>query len=275
MTPLSETSDIQDTDWNREIHKWQYGIDVAEATQEDLNMYTQAKTHEYELYSKMDSDLWDLFQDDFKDFDKNVFSQVARRHLQELRTCLRGRGVYVAPNNKRTTIAQTLSDVIAEEEQHQWTDEDIEATIKELVGPMHTRALRDRLNQTFDGLATGLKPAQLTTTTTTPPRTQNTQPPSTQDQLLTLFTQLLQTQNQQSLPAATTSTNAQQPAQQQHNPQQTAQQQYNPQQPAQQHTLPQSTLQQPLDLEGAASYKKEAATVAKMYTDSQKYDGVN
>jgi len=57
MTPLSETSDIQDTDWNREIHKWQYGIDVVEATQEDLNMYTQAKTHEYELYSKMDSDL--------------------------------------------------------------------------------------------------------------------------------------------------------------------------------------------------------------------------
>ena len=42
-----------------------------------MDVYTQAKTHEYELYNKVDSDLWDLFQDDFKDFDKNVFTRVA------------------------------------------------------------------------------------------------------------------------------------------------------------------------------------------------------
>ena len=77
MAPPSVTSDAQDTDWNKEIHKWQHGIDVVKATQEDLDVYTQAKTHEYELYNKVDSDLWDLFQDDFKDFDKNVFTRVA------------------------------------------------------------------------------------------------------------------------------------------------------------------------------------------------------
>jgi hypothetical protein len=57
MAPLSKASDAQDTDWNKEIHKWQHGIDVAKATQEDLDMYAQAKTHEYEIYSKVDSDL--------------------------------------------------------------------------------------------------------------------------------------------------------------------------------------------------------------------------
>jgi hypothetical protein len=57
MAPLSEALDAQDTNWNKEIHKWQYSIDVAKATQEDLNMYTQAKTHEYKLYSKVDSNL--------------------------------------------------------------------------------------------------------------------------------------------------------------------------------------------------------------------------
>jgi hypothetical protein len=57
MAPLLEASFAQDTDWNKEIHKWQHGIDVAKATQEDLDMYAQVKTHEYEIYSKVDSDL--------------------------------------------------------------------------------------------------------------------------------------------------------------------------------------------------------------------------
>jgi hypothetical protein len=131
MAPPSETSDAQDTDWNKEIHKWQHGIDVAKATQEDLDIYTQAKTHEYKLYSKVDSDLWDLFQDDFKDFDKSVFTQVARRHLQELRTCLRVRGVFVPKNSKNKTIPQTLYNTAQEEEQHEWTEEDINELLQD------------------------------------------------------------------------------------------------------------------------------------------------
>ena len=146
MVPPSETSNTQDKDWNKEIHKWQHSIDVAKAAQEDLDMYTQAKTHKYELYNKVDSDLWDLFQDDFKDFDKNIFTRVARRHLQELRTCLRGRGVYVAPNGKRTTIAQTLFDVIAEEEQHEWTDDEIQEVCT-LMGTIKSMNLRYRIPQ--------------------------------------------------------------------------------------------------------------------------------
>jgi hypothetical protein len=213
-----------------------------------------------------------------------------------LRKHLLKRGVYVGKHGARATISDLLYEVTKQEEQHQWTDEDIEATIKELAEPMHTRALRNRLNQTFDGLATGLKltqptatatippdglaaglkSAQLTATTTVPPGTQ-IHTPMTPQTPTTLTPQQVAT-------AATEQNNPQQPAQQQYIPQRYGQQQHYPQtpvafvpqQPAQQHTLLQSTLQQTPDPGGGtASYKKEAATVAKMYTDSQKYDGVS
>jgi hypothetical protein len=133
-------------------------------------VYTQAKTHEYKLYNKADSDLWDLFQDDFKDFDKNVFTQVACRHLQELRTCLRGRGVYIAPNNKRTTIAQTLFDVIAEEEQHEWTDNEIQEVCTSM-GTIKSMRLRYRIPQGSPQKDSPTSP----TTLTTPPLTATVQ----------------------------------------------------------------------------------------------------
>jgi hypothetical protein len=93
-------------------------------------------------------------------------------------------------------------------------------------------------------------------------------PPRTQ--ILTLMTPQTPTTftPQQVATAATERNNLQQPAQQQYNAQQPAtQQQYYPQTPA---------AFAPPDLRGGTvSYKKEAATVAKMYTDSQKYDGVS
>jgi hypothetical protein len=286
----------QELDWAKEIDKWGYGINLEEASAKDIETYIRVKIYENEQDNKMDKDLWDLFQDDFKNFTLATLTSIRVRYLQSLRSHLRGRGVYVAPNNKRTTIAQTLFDVIAEEEQHQWTDEDIKATIKELAEPMHTRALRDRLNQTLDGLATSLKSAQPTATATIPPdglaagpksaqlTATATVPPGTQ--IHTPMTPQTPTTltPQQVATAATEQNNPQQPAQQQYIPQRYGQQQHYPQtpvafvpqQPAQQHTLLQSTLQQTPDPGGGtASYKKEAATVAKMYTDSQKYDGVS
>ena len=206
----------------------------------------------------MDKDLWDLFQDDFKNFTLATLTSIRVRYLQNLRNHLRGRGVYVAPNTKRTTIAQTLFDVIAEEEQHEWTDDEIQEVCTSM-GTIKSMNLRYRIPQTPtatataiippDGLATSPKSAQLTATATIPPGMQIPMTPQTPyyPQTPTAFV-----------------------------PYQPAQQQYNPQQPAQQHTLLQSTLQRPLDPGGGtASYKKEAATVAKMYTDSRKYDGVS
>jgi hypothetical protein len=171
----------------------------------------------------------------------------------------------VFKNSKNKTIPQTLYDTAQEEEQHQWTDEDIEATIKELPGPMHTRALRDRLNQTLDRLATGPKSAQSTATATIPPGTQIPQtatgpesaqltatatiPPGTQILPRTQIPMIPQTPAATAMvppgtqiltpmtPQTPTTFTPQQvatAATERNNPQQPAQQQYNVQQPAQQ-----------------------------------------
>ena len=85
-----------------------------------------------------------------------------RRHLLK-------RGVYVGRRTSRITVSELLFKVIQEEEQHQWTNEDIVATIKELAEPLATRTLRDRLNHTRDGLS-----GQPTAIVVIPPRS-NTQ----------------------------------------------------------------------------------------------------
>ena len=113
-------------DWAEEIDKWGYGIELAEASAKDIETYIRVKIYENEKYNKMDKDLWDLFQEDFKDFTLATLSSIRTQYVQNLRSHLRGRGVYVAPNTKRTTIGQTLFDVIAEEEQHKWTNNKIQ-----------------------------------------------------------------------------------------------------------------------------------------------------
>ena len=258
-------------DWAEEIDKWGYGIDLEEASEKDIETYIRVKIYENEQDNKMDKDLWDLFQEDFKNFTLATLSSIRIQYLQNLRTHLRGRGVYVAPNSKRTTIAQTLFDVIAEEEQHEWTDNEIQEVCTSM-GTIKSMNLRYRIPQTPTATAT-IPPGtqtQPTATATIPPGTQTqptataTIPPGTQTQPTATATIPPGTQTSLSYSYST-------------RPQQPAQQQYNPQQPShQQHTLLQSTLQQPLDPGGGTvSYKKEAATVAKMYTDSQKYDGVS
>jgi hypothetical protein len=300
-------------DWAEEIDKWGHGIDLEEASEKDIETYIRVKIYENEKHDKMDKDLWDLFQEDFKDFTLAILSSIRTQYLQSLRNHLRGRGVYVAPNTKRTTIAQTLFDVIAEEEQHEWTDNEIQEVCTSM-GTIKSMNLRYRIPQTpattamvpprtqtqptatatippgtqTQPTATATIPprtqTQPTATATIPPRTQTqptataTIPPRTQTQPIATATIPPRTQIPQTPVAFTLQQAAPTTTQQQYYPQtpaafipyQPAQQQYNPQQPAQQHTLLQATLQRPPDPGGGtASYKKEAVTVAKMYTDSQ------
>jgi hypothetical protein len=128
-------------DWAEEIDKWGYGIELAEASAKDIETYIRVKIYENEKYNKMDKDLWDLFQEDFKDFTLATLSSIRTQYVQNLRSHLRSRGVYVAPNTKRTTIGQTLFDVIAEEEQHKWTDDEIQEVCT-LMGTIKSMNLR-------------------------------------------------------------------------------------------------------------------------------------
>lgn len=123
-------------DWGAKVLKWKYGIDVTTATDEDILDYMQTKLYDYMSDGVSDDDLWELFQDDFKDFTVDMFTRN-RRETQRLRTCLRCGGVFVASNTKSITIAQKLIDVVNEEEQHKWTEANMkEAELDFKKGPI-------------------------------------------------------------------------------------------------------------------------------------------
>jgi hypothetical protein len=134
--------------WNARIKKWSRGIDTTIATPDELNDYVQTKVYDYKLDCISDFNLWDLYQDDFKNFTLVAFGMVNRKELQYLRSCLRCGGVFVPNNSRDTTIAQTLLNVINEEEQHQWTEADIcEAALDLLKGPITSVVIRLRPDQ--------------------------------------------------------------------------------------------------------------------------------
>jgi hypothetical protein len=84
-----------------------------------------------------DDSLWDVYKDDFKTFNEEAFTKANRRFVAELRASLRCGGVFVAQPDKKTTVAQTMINVINEEEQHEWTPQDIKDLDKDLrKGPI-------------------------------------------------------------------------------------------------------------------------------------------
>jgi hypothetical protein len=223
-------------EWAVMASKYGYGIDANEATKDELVEFVQTVIYLQETADLTDTDVWAGYQELFEGFTVEHFKKIRQDMRSSLRKHLLRRGVYVATHNNRATLSDVLYEVTKQEDEHQWTDEEIEATIKELAEPMHTRALRDRLNQTRDGLATGPKLIELTTTAKQP----------TQQQLNT-------TSNNPSYQYEPRT-----PAQYSHNPPQPPQQLYNPLQPAQQYTpLQQTPLQ---------------STVQQLHMDQSTYD---
>jgi hypothetical protein len=66
------------------IRKWENGINISQATKEDLHDYCKARIHYYTINRQSDENLWDLFQEDFKDFDTTAFGQINRTELYVL-----------------------------------------------------------------------------------------------------------------------------------------------------------------------------------------------
>ena len=119
MEGIQGTSEMP-LSWSQKVEKWEYGINMEGAKKEDIREYIQAKMYFYVEDKVQDSDLWELFREDFKDFSVDVFKQH-QRETQRLRQALRCGGVFVAPNTKNITIAQRVAEVLDEEEQHVWT----------------------------------------------------------------------------------------------------------------------------------------------------------
>ncbi len=123
-----------DTDWKAEMERWRHGINVETATDEDIADFTIYKLWEYKEYETMDIALWSFFQDDFGKFDVNTFSRIHAQRLKSMYNFLRRGGVYVRPKDKRVTYAQLLFELTQEEQQHVWTQEELDEVYTDLDG---------------------------------------------------------------------------------------------------------------------------------------------
>ena len=159
-------------EWATMANKYGYGIDATKATPQELVEFVQTVIYLQETADLTDTDVWAGYQELFEGFTVEHFKKIRQDMRSSLRKHLLRRGVYVATHNNRATLSDVLYEVTKQEDEHQWTDEEIEATIKELAGPMLSAKLRGRLNQTRDGLAAGPKLIEPTTTAKQPAQQQ-------------------------------------------------------------------------------------------------------
>jgi hypothetical protein len=134
-----------DTDEGKElIEKWEDGIDPVTATKAELQEYVTTKMYQYTLYKKSDDNLWDLFQDDFKNFDAAAYNLINRTLIQNLRAQLRCSGVYIEQNHKNLTIAQSFINLAREETKSVWNEADIVND-----GPIRTDLLQGPITSVY------------------------------------------------------------------------------------------------------------------------------
>jgi len=112
-------------EWKARIRKWEDGIDVRTVSTEDLNDYINTKMQWYALHRQTDENLWELFQEEFANFDAITWKRADRNTVYALRAFLRCGGVYVKHNGRNLTIAQSLVNVLQEETQSEWEIADI------------------------------------------------------------------------------------------------------------------------------------------------------
>lgn len=135
-------------EWKEKIKQWNNGIDLEEATAEDIQDYAATKIYTYKLDDCVDADMWDAFCDEFEGRTKVTFNIIPAKQLGTLRRQLRTNGVFVQSNGKNITLVETLLKVLNEEERHKWTNEEMTAACNEVV-PLRTRQLRSRVSLSF------------------------------------------------------------------------------------------------------------------------------
>jgi hypothetical protein len=103
--------------------KWSQGVDPTDT--DSAREYIEYKILEYEYYDFLDADLWEQFKEDFMGFtEESLKASTLLSFTRRLRTLLRNRGIWVL-KDKNITIAKSLSNTIKEEDQIQWTQEEL------------------------------------------------------------------------------------------------------------------------------------------------------
>jgi hypothetical protein len=232
------------------------------ATNDELQEYVHTIVYEFVLEKFSDSNMKDLFTDAFHNFDTSIFDRLPHRELLRLRSLLRCGGVYVAPNTKHLTIAQTLDNVLERRTYLSWTKDDSDTTFEALLDSViaDSKALA----------ATHIKSAadiKSTANTTNPAQ----QPPAPQQPALQPLQQLALQPPVPQPPAAHAAT-APPPLQ----PTATSFMLAIAANPVPQYqSQPQHPIQPSQPQSQVSLGTKLISEVAKIYTEEQKYDGTN
>ena len=60
---------MDEDEQKEKIKKWENGINPVTTTKEDLQEYLDTKLYQYSIDRTTNNNLWDLFKDNFKNFD--------------------------------------------------------------------------------------------------------------------------------------------------------------------------------------------------------------
>jgi hypothetical protein len=95
-------------------------------TVEHISEYIRYKTIEYKTTDLKDSDLWEVFKEDFTGFTVEIFKSCIPADIRNLRKLLRKNGVWVI-KDRNVLVAQSLFNMLQEEEPTEWTTEAVTA----------------------------------------------------------------------------------------------------------------------------------------------------
>jgi len=106
---------------------WGKTFDIAkipENTPPQLNNYILLMIVRYELKEYVNKELWEEFKEGFEGWTETHFSQASREATKDMCKYLMAHGVW-ARQRGNISYAKTLSNLLEEDEPHQWTDDDI------------------------------------------------------------------------------------------------------------------------------------------------------
>jgi hypothetical protein len=113
---------------------WEEPFDLSDEsclTLKRINNYITLMLVRYKHKRYEDYDLWEEFREGFEGWTTEIFSQASREAIKDLRTYLFEHGVWVREQKGSISYAQTLVEVLEDEEQHEWTKEEEERRSKE------------------------------------------------------------------------------------------------------------------------------------------------
>ena len=111
---------------------------TSETTVEEITNYIDFKINEYIKWDFKDKSLWELYQEDFNNFEVQTFKDANRPALKALKQLLRRNGVWVF--NESKSAPQALYDVAHEDDRIEQSDAEIQLYINS-EGPFNSYAI--------------------------------------------------------------------------------------------------------------------------------------